>query len=266
MARLVLTLLGGFKARIATGHPIFIPRRKAQALLAHMGLHPGQPSPRELLTALLWGDVPEDRARHSLRQTLHDLRHALPNGRPPLILVEGDHIALSERWVDVDVVAFKRWAAKGTRAALERAAALYTGDLLAGLSLREPAFADWLRAERDSLREAAVRVLRRLLSAQTSDRQFEAAIQTAMRLVTIDPLHESAHRALMELYERQGRRAAALRQFHVCADLLERELGISPEPATRRLYETLLPSPATAAPTPPAREPYRVDPAIRHGL
>ena len=43
----------------------------------------------------------------------------------------------------------------------------------------------------------------------------------------------------MELYSKQGRYAAALRQYQVCADVLTRELNVEPEPATTALYREI---------------------------
>src|SRR5262249_29764758 len=65
-----------------------------------------------------------------------------------------------------------------------------------------------------------------------------------------DPLQEVTHRALMRLYTCQGRRAAALRQYQLCVDMLQRELGVEPEEATKQVYRELLPqpSPRLAAP------------------
>ena len=45
-------------------------------LLAFLALEPG-PHRREQLTALLWGDYPDDKAKASLRQALTHLRDAL---------------------------------------------------------------------------------------------------------------------------------------------------------------------------------------------
>jgi tetratricopeptide (TPR) repeat protein len=45
----------------------------------------------------------------------------------------------------------------------------------------------------------------------------------------------------MRLYTRQGRRAAALRQYQVCVATLRKELGVEPEPETRALYREILP-------------------------
>jgi len=55
MARLSLTLFGGFQARLEPATPVSIPTRKGQALLAYLALPLGQAHPRDQLAALLWG-------------------------------------------------------------------------------------------------------------------------------------------------------------------------------------------------------------------
>src|SRR5262249_20227305 len=49
-----------------------------------------------------------------------------------------------------------------------------------------------------------------------------------------------AHRTLMRIYARQGRRDAALRQYQSCVDTLRRELSVEPETETRELYQEIL--------------------------
>lgn len=88
---------------------------------------------------------------------------------------------------------------QGTPAALERAATLYQGDLLDGLNLKEPSFDEWLARERARLRELAASALSRLLAHQSEVGAIESAIRTGARLLTLDPLQEAAHRALMRL-------------------------------------------------------------------
>ena len=44
----------------------------------------------------------------------------------------------------------------------------------------------------------------------------------------------------MELYCRQGRHGAALRQYRTCADLLAKELGIDPDATTKALRRDIL--------------------------
>src|SRR5439155_18507085 len=63
-----------------------------------------------------------------------------------------------------------------------------------------------------------------------------------------DALQEPVHRAVMRLYIHLGRRASALRQYQICVGLLQRELGVEPESATKQLYlEVLRQRPSLAA-------------------
>src|SRR5687767_3928361 len=102
MARLSLTLLGGFQARLEPGATVSLPTRKAQALLAYLALPLGRAHPRDKLAALLWGGIREEAARNSLRQALFALRKALATTAPPGLAIDGDTIALDPRAVTVD--------------------------------------------------------------------------------------------------------------------------------------------------------------------
>jgi DNA-binding SARP family transcriptional activator len=247
MAALRLNLLGGFEARPESGPLVTLPRKKSEALLAYLALHAGQMQARDKLAALLWGDVSDTRARHSLRQALTALRRAVGPGAIPLLLEEGDGVTIDPGAVDVDVALFERLVAKGDAPALEQAVRLYRGDLLEGLAVAEPSFEEWLMPERERLREKALEALVRLLAHQVRAGANEAAVQTAIRVLGLDPVQESVHRSLMKLYAQQGRRGAALRQYQVCVGVLERELGAEPEPETRQLYRELLQATQTAA-------------------
>jgi DNA-binding SARP family transcriptional activator len=239
MTPLCLTLFGGFEVRLGSV-PLGLPTKRAQALLAYLAVRPGQAHPRDKLAALLWGDRSDAQARHSLRQTLFTLRKLLgPSGQAGVIR-EHDGIALEETAVDVDVVTFERLAATTTPEELERAARLYQGDFLAGLSVNEPAFEQWLLVERERLREVQLEVLARLLAHQTKAGAIANAIQTAVGLLALDPLQEVVHRTLMRLFQQHGRRAAALRQYQICLGVLQQELGVEPEQETKRLYREIL--------------------------
>jgi DNA-binding SARP family transcriptional activator len=246
MVALRLTLLGGFEARLSAGDTLSLPTKRARALLAYLGLQPGHAHQREKLASLLWASRSDEQARDGLRHALHALRRALRGVTPPALLAEGQTLALNVAAVDVDVATFQRHMAERTPQALEQAAELYRGDLLLGFTVSEPLFEEWLVAERERLREMALEALARLLAHQTNGRETEAAIQTAIRLLGLDPLQEAVHRTLMRLYARQGRRGAALKQYQVCVGILQRELGTEPEAETKRLYQELLRRPAEA--------------------
>ena len=238
--RLGLTLLGDFQARIGSGPPLRLRTRKTQALLAYLALPPGTAHSRDKLAGLLWGDRSQGQARSRFRETLFALRRTLAPVDPPCLIVTGESLALDADAVDVDACAFERLARVGDPASLTRAAAMYGGDFLAGLAFRGTIFEEWLMAERERLRELALETLARLLSQQRAAGAREDALQTALRLLALDPLQEAVHRTLMRLYAELGRRGSALQQYQLCAATLARELGVDPEEESRRLYEEIL--------------------------
>jgi DNA-binding SARP family transcriptional activator len=233
-----LNVLGGFELRSESGAIVRLPTRKAEALLAYLALTPQRGQSRDSLAALLWGDDAAQSARATLRQTLSLLGKALGRGA---LLTQGRAVALAPGALQTDAHEFAcSNGDEGNAEALERAAALYRGELLAGLAVSEPSFETWLLAERERLREHAVDLLAHLVRVRRQRGELDRAIQAALRLLALDPLLESAHRALMRLYVQQGRRGAALRQYQACVSVLERELGAEPEPETRQLYNEFL--------------------------
>ncbi len=240
MARLTLRLFGAFQARFGEQDLTF-PTRKAQALLAYLAVRPEHDSMRNKLAATFWGSAGKEQARQSLRQSLSALRRVVSPSEPRVLMVEGDRVALDQSSIDVDVVEFERLASRDAPRALEQAAALYVGDLLDGLDVNEELFEEWLRGERARLRETAVDVLTRLVPHQAKSGTPESAIQTAVRLLALDPLREETHRTLMRLYARQGRLGDALRQYQACVSALHGELGVEPAEETRRVYREIVP-------------------------
>jgi DNA-binding SARP family transcriptional activator len=237
---LTITLLGGFETSLGDGRPVSLSQRKAQALLAYLAMPAGQLRAREDLAALLWGDAGYGDARNSLRQTLFVIRRSLPGAGLHHLTVRRDAVALEPSTARIDVNLFERRIAEGTPEALEGAVALYRGDFLQGLALDEPAFEEWIVAERERLRDLLRGALVRLLARHTEDRRFERALEIGRRLLGLDPLDEPTHRALMRLHASQGHHAAALRQYQLCVSVLERELGVEPETETRQLYRALV--------------------------
>ena len=257
MARLSLTLLGGFQAQVDDGRALGLSIKKAQALLAYLANPAGKAHQRDKLAALLWGDMREPQARAGLRQVLFALRRALDD--QGVLRIEGETIALDPDLVASDVADFDRCVTLANPADLQRAAELYQGDFLEGMSVEESAFEEWLLSERLRLRELALEALARLLAHQRDSGTIEPAVHTALKLLALDPLQEAVHRTLMRLYGEIGRRGAALRQYQLCVDILARELRAEPELETKALYRDMLqrkparPSgaaPSAAAPAP----------------
>ena len=85
MTYLTLSVLGEFQVLI-DGVPIHsFESDKVRALLAYLVVEADHSHRREKLIGLLWGDFPEETARHNLRQALFNLRITLGDhtAKPP---------------------------------------------------------------------------------------------------------------------------------------------------------------------------------------
>lgn len=237
-ATIELRLLGTPELLVG-GRPVAVERRKALALLAYLAVEPGE-HPRDALAALLAPDDPPASARAGLRRALVALGPARP-----LVQTAGDRLGLRrDQPLALDVEAFREGlAADDSPAGLDRlraAVALYRGDFLAGFALPgSAAFEEWQFFQAERLRWELARALERLSAPAAAALDLDAAIEAGRRRVALDPLDEPAHRRLMELYAEAGQHAAALRQYRLLAEALERELGAGPEPASVELYEQL---------------------------
>lgn len=122
------------------------------------------------------------------------------------------------------------------RQALEQVMHLYRGDLLPSC------YDEWILPERDRWHQMFLAAAERLIGLLEEEREYSGAITAARQLLRQDPLHEATYRQLMRLLALRGDRIAALRVYHTCVKLLERELGTEPGEATRLIYESLVQS------------------------
>ena len=225
--------------------------RKAWLLLAYLATQRQQAVSRERLADLLWPGQSSEQSRHSLRSCLSGLRKALgPSAARHLIANRSEcHV----RDVNVDLERFKRLSGSAHRSEWSAAAELYRGEFLADLDIASQPCQEWLAAERQRTLNLICAVLQRLTAAQLAANEHDEAVQSARRLVALDPLSEAGHRALMRAYARAGRRAEALRQYRRCAEILTRELGVAPDPETKKLAQEIA-SLGSAAETRPSRD------------
>src|SRR5579871_1892971 len=238
--RLRIELLGGFRAAFSAARPCLLPTRKAEALLAYLALPAGQFHSRDSLAALLWGNSSQAQARQSLRQALLSIRKLGARRSEPILLLRGTSVALHPELVSVDVADLHGALADKRLEVLERALQLYKGTFLDGFSLGEESFEEWRAVQSARLNELVLQASHELLRHQVRLNSVGAAVQTAMFVLALDPLHEAARRELMQLLWRQGRRAAALQQYQTCVALLHRDLGAEPEDETKQLYQEIL--------------------------
>jgi TolB-like protein len=240
-----LNVLGPFQAQWSDGTSFDVAGKKIQGLLAYLAVESARPHSREQLAGLLWSETGDERARHNLRQALSKIRRSYG----PLISSTGEALSLNLELCSVDAREFPALARSGEVADLERCIALYRDDLLDGLVLRESLFDDWLLAAQHRFRSMACDAIERLAFELANRNRADRAIEVLNRRIAMDPACEPAHRHLMELFERVGRRSDALRQYQFLSEALDRELNTKPSPETKAVYERIRGEGAAAMPS-----------------
>ena len=236
MARIYVSMLGGFAAVGPDGAPLALPTRKAEAVLALLLCRVGEAQPRERLIGLLWGDRGDRQARHSLSQTLTAIRGAIGIAPDPFI-AERETVAIEPGAIGADVIDLAALAERDDLDSLRAAADLCRGPLLEGFRIHDAAFDEWLSQERSRFHQLVVSVLTKLAAREADAGDAEAASAALERALALDPLSEEVHRRLMRLDLDCGNYNAVIRHYRACSEVLKRELGTVPEPTTTALYQ-----------------------------
>ncbi|PZF98615.1 BTAD domain-containing putative transcriptional regulator [Micromonospora endophytica] len=259
-APLTVRCFGGFQICLH-GEPLnWTPLRPRARALARMLAMRAAPVHRDRLLDALWPDTDPVTATRTLHVALSSLRRFLdthlPLGdRETLLHRDGDAYLLAlppDTWCDVDE--FRRALGRAARRAatdphtlddLRAAVAAYTGELLP-----EDGPAEWVVAERETLRRQAADAAARLAEAALRGADgVEPAAAMAARCVEIDPCHDAGWRTLIAAHDLAGNAAAAAHARRRYADVLI-SLGLDPSVAGG------VPAPVTAdRRIPPPRSP-----------
>ena len=199
-------------------------QRKVLSLLALLAGAGPRGLTRESVTALLWPDRDDERARTSLKQLVHSARRQL---HPDLLLASAD-LRLDTRYVSSDVDDFRNAVRHGDH---EGAVKLYSGPFLDGFHVRgADGFERWASDERTSLARDFAQALEAL--AVRADRSGDArtAVESWQRLATAEPLNERVAVGLLRALDASGDYAAAIQHARGFHDRVRDELGIEPDP------------------------------------
>jgi DNA-binding SARP family transcriptional activator len=221
---------------IVDGAPVKLARRNTTfTMLALLILRRNQPLARTYLAYTLFPDYDEAQALNELRRYLYLLSKALPaaDAAQPWLIVDAETVRWNDRSAaSIDVVDFERLAID--RSTYEQAVALYRGDLLADV------YDDWVVAERERLRSAALAMLTDLVERYRSSREYPKAMAYANRLLVEDPWREDVVRQLMSIRYAAGDSPGALATYERFAKRLRDEMGVAPMPETLLVREAIL--------------------------
>jgi TolB-like protein/DNA-binding SARP family transcriptional activator/Flp pilus assembly protein TadD len=233
-----LHLLGSVDLKGSEGETLLsaLAQPKRMALLAYLAAaHPNGCHRRDKLLGLFWPESDQEHGRGALRKTVFRLRRSL--GEEVIVSRGDEDLGLAEGAVWCDAVAFEGALEAGR---LEEALDLYRGDLLDGFFLSEaPEFDRWLESERERLRSRAAEAAWRLAERSEAVGSGVQAATWAKKAVSFAPDDEGTLRRLLELLDRVGDRAAAVKEYEAFARRLRDEYEAEPSPETQALIAAI---------------------------
>jgi TolB-like protein/Tfp pilus assembly protein PilF len=220
----------GAPAVLCAGKSLAPESRKATALLAYLAMRADEPTSRDHLAGLLWGESADDQARANLRQALTQLRRLFRDAGVDPIETRGDQVTLSSAELSIDafLLADAEALPDAARLPLDK-------EFMEGFTVPEPEFEQWLIAQRERLRARVCALHERAADEAIESHRVDKAIDHVTRALNLDPLQEHLHRRLMQLFAAQGRADAAVAQYERCRAVLMKELGVGPDRETKDL-------------------------------
>lgn len=234
----------------ADGREVPVRGQKQRAILAWFCLTSASTIPRDRLADLLWSDSDAEKARGSLRNTLH----VLARDSAPLDLLEGDRQQVRASFTPCTcevVSALTMWDAADpaplAALSLSDAETRFAADLW-GL---DPGFDQFLIERRTAWLAQITQGLQTRLAGAAG--RPEARV-LAERLRELMPQDEQATRSLMQLEIAAGNKAAALDHYRRLWEVLDEEFDVEPSSETQALAVSLKLSGAPSASTLPQIE------------
>lgn len=242
--RLEIFLLGRFYVRISGADLPYsaIKGRKARSLLKLLAIQPHHQIVRDRAMDILWPNLTSTAAAAQLYKAIHHVRKGF-----------AEQVSVTEDWLEInddlvgfsvpgaittDVQQFEQKAREGLKKIrtrdLEAAISIYTGDLLP-MDLYD----EWTELPREHYRQLFLDVLLTLAEKYEQQGELSEAAEMLRLALAKDSVLESAHRGLMQIFARQGQANRALRQYELCHEALEKELGIPPSSETDKMLNDI---------------------------
>jgi DNA-binding SARP family transcriptional activator len=220
---------------------------RSLAVFQYLVFHHAQKQHREILMSVFWPDAPPDSARNNLNVALHSLRQVFRKVTDlPVIEFHNGAYHFNPKlqiWLDVDN--FEQHIQAGFANEQSGAIELAMQEYEIGVNLYQDDFLiddpyeEWALAPRERLRIAYLNALGSLSQIYFSQEQYPACVVLCQRILERDNCREDTHSLLMRCYSRLGQRSLALRQYQVCVDALQSELGVNPVVETKQLAERI---------------------------
>ena len=222
-----------------------LPGRQGRLLFTYLVINRHRYILRDELAEALWREPDPAAVDARLNPLLSKLRRVFGAGS-----VDGRstlRLCLPEAWVDLEAAAEAIHRAESSVARQDWPRAwgpALTALFVAGRDFVPGEDAPWIDAIRHQLTELRLRALECYAAAGLGigGTELAAAVRAGRQLTRLAPLRESGHRYLMQALAAEGNLAEALGVYGQLSECLRDQLGVSPSPATRQLYQRLIAS------------------------
>lgn len=196
----------------------------SKRLLVFVALHRGRVE-RRYVAGSLWPVGDDVRAAGNLRSALWRL-----NGAGIRVLKADKHSLALHEDVLVDLHTVGAWATRLIKGSASREDLAIMPWGIDAIDLLPGWYDDWALLERERVRQRLLHALEALSSLLVRAGRCAEAVEAAMMAVTAEPLRESAQRTLIQAHLAEGNWVEGRRSFETYREVLNRELGIEPDP------------------------------------
>jgi LuxR family transcriptional regulator, maltose regulon positive regulatory protein len=195
---------------------------------------------KEEISLIFWPDATEEDTKFRFKNTVYRLRRAV--GKNSVILDQDIYRFNNNLDYEYDVELFLKENALASQAHdpmqklshFREAIKHYRNNYLCEIE------DTWVYSTRESLRMIYLGILLQVSEIYLNQSNYELAMEYCQRTLNEDNLLEDAYRLALRIFAAQGNRAALVRQYQRCVEILEREINSPPSPQTQALYQELL--------------------------
>ncbi len=203
---------------------------------------------KEQIIDRLWPELDQRSGEQNFKAALHGLNKVLEPDREKraqaaYIIRHGATYRLNNTTVWIDIEAIDSFIQMGNKAVIEyhdqAVEAYYEAiQLYDGIYLPNRLFDDWASEERERIQLMVLGAMIDLSALLVKTNPMES-VRITHEALQIDPTWEDAYRIQMMAYFEKGNRPMAIKSYHACKEILEKEFGIEPLPETTRLFKSI---------------------------
>jgi len=227
---LFIEVMGSFAVFGPDGLQIDIKNRKGMCILGYMALSGMREVRREQLQCLLWSEKDKEKAQGSLRNSVKHIVDCVGSVVEGAIWRDKRALFIDLENIKLDIEETYVRAKSGDFQSILNSN-FVPEEILLGTEKEDSAFVAWLHVIRNRWREKFVSLLEARCSGQLADKYVDAA----RALISIEPTHEGAYRALISHHAQSGNTGKALDLYKQLYTVLDTEFDTEPSRATIEL-------------------------------